>query len=57
MSVRSFPTACVCGQTPIETSYERQNFKRSLLKTGKKGDNQQKMIQKGCFCLAPIRVL
>ena len=31
----------------IRGSYERQFFKRYLLKTGKKVDNQLKMIQKG----------
>ncbi len=50
--------AYAAGGLALEAvSYERQNFKRCLRKTGKKGDNQQKMIPKDCFCLAPIRVL
>jgi len=38
-------------------SYERLFVKLYLQKNRKKVDNQQKMIPKGCFCLAPIRVL
>ena len=40
-----------------QTSYERLFVKFCLQKNRKKVDNQQKMIPKGCFCLAPIRVL
>ncbi len=46
-----------CYEVLQQPSYERLFVKFYLRKNRKKVDNQQKMIPKGCFCLAPIRVL